>query len=144
MMVRTWTCDDCNDSGCRSCWPAPDMKELVDGKIAEIQQRSAEESVEEGFALACYLNEQRSWGSPGKWNVHFYGEPCKGADVSLGSITMAILFPTRKAAVDFSKKQPRDDGPFRIVHVRRFPRPAPIFLGHSPIDIFDALVEVVE
>lgn len=137
-----WECDDCRDEGCRSCWPAPDFKALVDGKIAEIQQRSAGGSVEEGFALACYLNEVRNVGSPREWNVYFYGEPTQGADESLVPITLAILFPTREAAVDFAKTRRSDDGPFRIVHVRRFPRPAPVFMGHSPIDVLDALAEV--
>lgn len=134
------TCDCekyAREFGCRSCWPAPDFKALVDDEIAVFTQRYAEESIEEGYALALYRNDTFRFE---KWEVYFHGKPYANTSAAFVPIENAILFPTRKEAAAFAATQPRY-GPYRVVHVRRFPRPAPIVIDHTPLNVLDALAE---
>ena len=141
-MSTTWKCDDCRDKGCETCWERPDMKAMVDAYIAECQAVTRE--VEEGYAIAVYLNENRKHGKPGKWTLYFIGEGTGGNMtrlVSGHSMGLALLLSTWEEAVEFSQTL-STDGPFRIVHVRRFPNPTPVFFSHTPPDALDALADI--
>ena len=136
-----YDCRNCRDTsvgGCPECWPAPDMRALLDEEIADVL-RACEESIEEGYALALYRNEN-NFGAIGKWEVYFHGKPYNNTSAAFVPIDSAILFPTRKAAAAFAATRP-GDGPYRVVHVRRYPRPAPTVFGHTPLNVLDALAE---
>jgi len=124
----------CCFGGCHECVAAPDMKALVDASVAKTIDRLASKTVEEGFAIAFFdFRDKRVlyMGTP------YSSEP--NTTVWTGSVETAQLYLTREDAVDAAASK---EGPVRIVHIRRFPQPAPILLGHSPAEVLDALAEV--
>lgn len=118
----------------------PDLKVML---VEELERIAGEEEItgsETGFALACL--EDTSVGiQTGEWEVFFICPNSNGATICYGPLALATLYDDEQEAEARAEELKRY-GPFRIVHLRRFPPQPTVIFGHQAIGALNRLAEV--